>query len=197
LFGARHRLLAALLAPDFFVFGIPHRPIAFFYADYSHPQAGKRYSRWNPRINIFRNRKFAGVAQMVFIHQQIQSFLNLGVCKEYPIMAKPKFTKNNNDTKETVTTPSSLPSFSDTSTGVALTEATPANPVTESRKPARKPEIVKTEARTNLIPINVEDEVRRLAYLLSERRGFEPGHEAEDWLTAEREIRQRYRQQSA
>jgi hypothetical protein len=112
-------------------------------------------------------------------------------------MAKPKFSKNNNDTKETVTTPSSLPSFSDTSTGVGLTEATPANPVTESRKPARKPEIVKTEARTNLIPINVEDEVRRLAYLLSERRGFEPGHEAEDWLTAEREIRQRYRQQSA
>ena len=44
LFGARHRLFAALLAPDFFVFGIPHRPIAFFNADYSHPQAGKRYS---------------------------------------------------------------------------------------------------------------------------------------------------------
>jgi len=33
--------------------------------------------------------------------------------------------------------------------------------------------------------------------LLSERRGFESGHEAEDWLAAEREIRQRYRQQSA
>ncbi|MFZ0862535.1 MAG: DUF2934 domain-containing protein [Candidatus Sulfotelmatobacter sp.] len=56
---------------------------------------------------------------------------------------------------------------------------------------------MKTETRANLVPINVEDEVRRLAYLLSERRGFEPGHEAEDWLAAEREIRQRYRQQSA
>ena len=65
------------------------------------------------------------------------------------------------------------------------------------QEPARKPEIVKTEARANLVPINVEDEVRRLAYLLAERRGFEPGHEAEDWLAAEREIRQRYRQQSA
>jgi hypothetical protein len=56
---------------------------------------------------------------------------------------------------------------------------------------------VRTEPRANLVPINVEEEVRRLAYLLSERRGFEPGHEAEDWLTAEREVRQRYRQQSA
>ena len=56
---------------------------------------------------------------------------------------------------------------------------------------------MKAEARPNLFPINLEDEVRRLAYLLSERRGFEPGHETEDWLTAEREIRLRYHQQSA
>jgi len=27
---------------------------------------------------------------MLFIHQQIQSFLNLGACKEFPIMAKPR-----------------------------------------------------------------------------------------------------------
>jgi hypothetical protein len=33
--------------------------------------------------------------------------------------------------------------------------------------------------------------------LLSERRGFEPGHEAEDWLAAESEIRHRYHQHSA
>jgi len=64
-------------------------------------------------------------------------------------------------------------------------------------KPARKPSIVKSEPRANLVPINVEEEIRRLAYLLSERRGFEPGHENEDWLTAEREVRQRYHQQSA
>ena len=64
-------------------------------------------------------------------------------------------------------------------------------------KNSRKPAIVKTETRANLVPINLEDEVRRLAYLLSERRGFEPGHEAEDWLAAEREIHQRYRQQTA
>lgn len=69
-----------------------------------------------------------------------------------------------------------------------------SNPETNK---SRKPGIVKNDARTNLVPINIEDEIRRLAYLLSERRGFEPGHETEDWLTAEHEVRQRYRQQSA
>jgi hypothetical protein len=62
---------------------------------------------------------------------------------------------------------------------------------------AAKPEIVKTDSRATLLPINLEEEVRRLAYLLAERRGFEPGHEAEDWFAAEREVRQRYHQQSA
>lgn len=68
---------------------------------------------------------------------------------------------------------------------------------TQATKSARKPAIVKSEARPNLVPINIEDEIRQLAYLLAERRGFEPGHEAEDWLAAEHEVRQRYHQQSA
>ena len=67
----------------------------------------------------------------------------------------------------------------------------------ELRPSTRKPEIVKSEGRANLLPINLEEEVRRLAYLFSERRGFEAGHETEDWLTAEREVRQRYHQHSA
>jgi hypothetical protein len=68
----------------------------------------------------------------------------------------------------------------------------------DARKPeAGKPEIVRKETRANLIPINLDDEIRRLAYLLSERRGFEPGHDAEDWLNAEREVLARYHQQSA
>jgi len=49
----------------------------------------------------------------------------------------------------------------------------------------------------NLVPINLEDEIRRRAYELSEQRGFTPGHENEDWFTAEREIRSRYTQQTA
>ena len=81
------------------------------------------------------------------------------------------------------------------STTLAATE-TNATSNLEPQK-SRKPAIVKNETRANLVPINLEDEIRRLAYLFSERRGFEPGHEAEDWLTAEREIRQRYHQQSA
>ena len=136
---------------------------------------------------------------MLFIHQQIQSFLNLGVCKEYP-MARSKFPKHSTDVKPAAATTSAVPSSSHNS--VEIPEAPLAATVTETRKaetnrPARKPEILKTEARSNIVPINLEDEIRRLAYLLSERRGFEPGHEAEDWVSAEREIRQRYRQQSA
>lgn len=64
------------------------------------------------------------------------------------------------------------------------------------RKATRRPEIVKAESRSNLIPINLEEEIRRLAYLMSERRGFVPGHETEDWLAAEHEIRERYHQEA-
>jgi hypothetical protein len=65
---------------------------------------------------------------------------------------------------------------------------------TTAKRSTAKPEIVKSESRSNLVPINVEEEIRRLAYLMSERRGFVPGHETEDWLAAEHEIRERYHQ---
>ena len=65
------------------------------------------------------------------------------------------------------------------------------------RRSAKRLEISASEVRTNLVPINIEDEIRQLAYLLSERRGFVPGHETDDWLTAEREVRERYHQHSA
>jgi hypothetical protein len=138
---------------------------------------------------------------MLFIHQQIQSFLNLGVCKEYPIMAKPRFPKKTTEVKETTNSlmpqsdASARPGNASSSVAVADTQ-TPETKA-EIRKTTRKPEIVRSDGRATLVPINVEEEVRRLAYLLAERRGFEPGHEAEDWLAAEREVRQRYRQQSA
>jgi hypothetical protein len=77
-----------------------------------------------------------------------------------------------------------------------------ASPVTEVSKVKRgkntkKPELVRADSRANLVPINLEDEIRRLAYLLSEQRGFTPGHETEDWLNAEREVLGRYAQQRA
>jgi hypothetical protein len=122
-------------------------------------------------------------------------------------MAKSKFPKKNNVVNEAVSTPNTPPPAS-TSNGSAAAAA-PALEVQTSeaqtsetqkaapRKTAKKPEIVKSEPRANLVPINLEEEIRRLAYLLSERRGFETGHEAEDWLAAEHEIRQRYHQHSA
>lgn len=61
----------------------------------------------------------------------------------------------------------------------------------------RKPELVAMDTRATLVPVNLDEEIRQLAYLLSERRGFEPGHETEDWLSAEREVRQRYHQPGA
>ena len=85
---------------------------------------------------------------------------------------------------------------------VQATPASVATDVTETvaaepQKSLRKPSLFKSDSRSNVLPINLEDEVRRLAYEMAERRGFEPGHESEDWLAAEREVRQRYHQQSA
>ena len=61
-------------------------------------------------------------------------------------------------------------------------------------EPKIKLEVVKTEPR-RVVPINLEDEIRRRAYELYQQRGGAPGSEAEDWLAAEREVRQRYHQQ--
>jgi hypothetical protein len=149
---------------------------------------------------------------MLFIHQQIQSFLNLGACKEFPIMAKPRVPRKGKqpDVKDTAAF-TNTPLVSEVKieqkeVDVVAASATeigyqsPTNPEpkrTEAKKATRRPEIVKTEPRANLLPMNLEEEVRRLAYLFSERRGFESGHETEDWLNAEREVRQRYHQHSA
>jgi hypothetical protein len=142
---------------------------------------------------------------MLFIHQQVQTFLNLGGCKEYSIMAKPKSPKKTNGTKETITPTSTALPISDTNVAPAETmtaapqreAGTNGNKKTGTKKVAPKPEIVRNESRASVVPINLDEEIRRFAYLLSERRGFEPGHEAEDWLAAEHEVRQRYHQQGA
>lgn len=120
-------------------------------------------------------------------------------------MSKPKFPKKTNGAQDTVS-PASTPTPPITNN--ATTNQTPAEmtaatqvsqPETRKTQPKknRKPEIVKSDSRSKLVPINMEDEVRRLAYLLSERRGFEPGHETEDWLAAEHEVLERYHQHTA
>ena len=60
-----------------------------------------------------------------------------------------------------------------------------------------KPETAKSDGRSNVVPINLDDEIRRRAYELYQQRGDGTGSEADDWLRAEREVRQRYHQHSA
>ncbi len=50
------------------------------------------------------------------------------------------------------------------------------------------------EVKKNVIPINLEDEIRRRAYELYEQRAGAPGSEQEDWLRAESEVLARYQQ---
>jgi hypothetical protein len=103
-------------------------------------------------------------------------------------MAKPRTPRKKPNGNEALPNPENLGTLSASTPG----ENGNAEMKTAVKKLARKPEIVKTESRSNLIPINLEDEIRRLAYLMSERRGFEPGHETEDWLAAEHEVLERY-----
>jgi Protein of unknown function (DUF2934) len=111
-------------------------------------------------------------------------------------MAKPRTPRtkktNGDATVPTPSAPASEPNLSATET---LTAAETKKP--EARKTAPKPETVRSDSRATVVPINLEDEIRRLAYLYSERRGFTPGHETEDWLAAEHEVMQRYHQYSA
>lgn len=106
-------------------------------------------------------------------------------------MAKPKFPKKTSGD-------AGIPPVESRSASLITAETkSPEITQPEPKKPAGKPTIVRAETRASVVPINVDEEIRRLAYLLSERRGFEPGHETEDWLAAESEVRQRYRQQQS
>ena len=81
--------------------------------------------------------------------------------------------------------------------------ASVASPVTASASSIPEIREVRTtapDARKNIVPINLEEEIRRRAYELWEENGRDAGHDQEYWLSAEREVRNRYtahRQQSA
>ncbi len=127
-------------------------------------------------------------------------------------MAKPRIPKKTMNPAPTVSTTTNPATSSATTSAPVNGSAAAAAPARESsaspaqapavkktatRKAAPKAQTAKAEPRAHLLPINLDDEIRQLAYLLSERRGFESGHESEDWLAAEREVLQRYRQHSA
>ncbi len=69
--------------------------------------------------------------------------------------------------------------------------ATPPSASRSPRSPAPKSTLPPVRAHVTA-PV-VDPEYRRsliaqIAYFRAQRRGFEPGHEQEDWLTAEAEV---------
>jgi Protein of unknown function (DUF2934) len=142
--------------------------------------------------------KFQRAMRMSFIQQQIESFLNLGGCKEYLIMPKLKFpgSKAKKDTASNPTPEAVAQQMSPSIVPPSTAPETGRDGATKAE--AKKLEIVKSDSRATVRPINLEQEIRRRAYELSEKRGFSSGHETEDWLAAEQEVLGRYnRQQSA
>ncbi len=112
-------------------------------------------------------------------------------------MSRPKPPKNDVVARETVPASTDATDAKSRSAEVPAIAAPAQNQKARSARGPRRPETAHSESRSNLVPINFEEEIRRTAYLLAEKRGFEPGHETEDWLVAEREVRQRYHLQSA
>jgi hypothetical protein len=69
-----------------------------------------------------------------------------------------------------------------------LTSTTPRKRAPR-KTPAKKSEIVQaTPTFTHLGPEQRAALIAEAAYFRAERRGFAPGHEAEDWLAAEAEV---------
>jgi Protein of unknown function (DUF2934) len=68
----------------------------------------------------------------------------------------------------------------------------PERRVTERRTPARTPtpRTARTEssARANVSPDELRKLISEAAYYRAKQRGFEPGHEVEDWVQAEAEV---------
>jgi hypothetical protein len=126
-------------------------------------------------------------------------------------MARPKSTSgtkskaantnaaNTNNEPSNTGSPANIPDVKAVAAGTTPAEA--AAEVKTPPEPRKKLEVVKSEPRKNVVvpinraPVNLEDEIRRRAYELYQQRGGAAGSEAEDWLTAEREVRQRYQKQ--
>ena len=127
-------------------------------------------------------------------------------------MARAKSTSGKGRTSKTqtdVSTPASIPDvIAAPSTELATSEikpeavemaattkqTKPSEAVSENRSETKMFEVRKSK---NVVPINLEDEIRRRAYELYKQREPGAGSEADDWFTAEREVMQRYHQQSA
>jgi hypothetical protein len=127
-------------------------------------------------------------------------------------MARAKSNSSKGRTSKTqtdVTTPANIPDVSTApDTELARTEIKPESAAiaatTKPTRPSDAPSENRSEAKMfevrktkNVVPINLEEEIRRRAYELYQQRAPGAGSEADDWFTAEREVMQRYHQQSA
>jgi len=65
----------------------------------------------------------------------------------------------------------------------------PARKLTVPRKPAAH-QPLPGNSHTELTPGELERMIATAAYLRAEKRGFSAGHELEDWVAAEREVRE-------
>jgi len=114
--------------------------------------------------------------------------------------SKTSRTSPNTINEQTTGNPVTVPAQNAVAAETMSSDVAPAGKIVPDVKgtpESRKLEVVKNDSRKNLVPINLDDEIRRRAYELYQQRGSRSGSEAEDWLAAEREVRQRYRQQSA
>ncbi|MDP9162092.1 MAG: DUF2934 domain-containing protein [Acidobacteriota bacterium] len=82
---------------------------------------------------------------------------------------------------------------------ISPSPATPLNnPVITMPDNSSVSQAKKSTSVGNSSQLDLNGEIRNRAYELYEERGCTPGHEYEDWLTAEREVlARRNRQQSA
>jgi hypothetical protein len=113
--------------------------------------------------------------------------------------SKPSRTNVNQEPTSNVSPANVAPVTTDVTPAVkaVAAEATPVNVKPEVKvtpEPRKKLEVVKSEPR-RVVPINVEEEIRRRAYELYQQRGAGSGDPAADWLIAEQEVQQRYHQQ--
>jgi hypothetical protein len=114
---------------------------------------------------------------MSLIHY-VKPFLELGICKEYIMARKTTGNTTPRSKKAEVTVPPA-----------------PVQVAPEVHTDIRK-DVPRNGKPSNVVPINLEEEIRRRAYeLYLQRRataGGDNGNQHQDWLVAEREILSRF-----
>jgi hypothetical protein len=68
-------------------------------------------------------------------------------------------------------------------------EAAAKRPAQRTKVPAARQQIIETHLRETIDPERCRAMVAEAAYFYAEHRGFGPGHEIDDWLAAEDQIR--------